>query len=229
MWSTSCRRRLRGSWPRRPRNRSRSRVRPRAPTAGRPLAIGLPVLALDLTRSLLRALIVVHRLVWTEQREVVPKPTWTATVRLLIVLVALFVVVPVDRQALAVPGRRRWSCLSSTQSSSPAVAARHPPSPVPGRGWRDLAPGAVLFGVGADRSSARSRTTCSGRTHPRESTYGALGLAAALLLGLFITARLVVAAAVLNATLWATADRAEMTRSAPGCRPGCSSSHSRSD
>ena len=37
---------------------------------------------------------------------------------------------------------------------------------------------------------------------PARDTYGALGLAAALLLGLFIIARLVVAAAVLNATLW---------------------------
>jgi uncharacterized BrkB/YihY/UPF0761 family membrane protein len=36
----------------------------------------------------------------------------------------------------------------------------------------------------------------------KQGTYGALGLAAALLFGLFIISRLMVAAAVVNATLW---------------------------
>ena len=36
----------------------------------------------------------------------------------------------------------------------------------------------------------------------KQGTYGSLGLAAALLLALFFLSRLVVATAVLNATLW---------------------------
>ena len=36
----------------------------------------------------------------------------------------------------------------------------------------------------------------------KQGTYGALGVAAALLVGLFLISRLVVAAAVVNATLW---------------------------
>ena len=35
-----------------------------------------------------------------------------------------------------------------------------------------------------------------------QGTYGALGVAAALLLGLFLLSRLVIAAAVLNVTVW---------------------------
>ena len=38
----------------------------------------------------------------------------------------------------------------------------------------------------------------------KQGTYGVLGVAAALLLGLFILGRLIVAAAKINATLWAT-------------------------
>jgi uncharacterized BrkB/YihY/UPF0761 family membrane protein len=36
----------------------------------------------------------------------------------------------------------------------------------------------------------------------KQGTYGALGLAAALLVGLFVISRLMVGAAVVNATLW---------------------------
>ena len=36
----------------------------------------------------------------------------------------------------------------------------------------------------------------------KQGTYGALGVAAALLVGLFLISSLVVAAAVVNATLW---------------------------
>lgn len=42
----------------------------------------------------------------------------------------------------------------------------------------------------------------------KQGTYGALGIAAALLLGLFLIGRLMVGAAVLNATLW---DRSRRT------------------
>ena len=38
--------------------------------------------------------------------------------------------------------------------------------------------------------------------HAREGTYGSLGIAATLLFGLFLISRLVVAGAVVNATLW---------------------------
>ena len=69
--------------------------------------------------------------------------------------------------------------------------------------WRGLAPGAVLFGVGAVLIGSLTYNLLGAYASQRESTYGALGLAAALLLVLFIAARLVVAAAVLNATLWA--------------------------
>ena len=55
------------------------------------LFIGVPLLVYA-TRSLLRTLIVTHRLVWTDMRGAVPKPTLPSTLRLLLVLLAYFVV-----------------------------------------------------------------------------------------------------------------------------------------
>jgi uncharacterized BrkB/YihY/UPF0761 family membrane protein len=165
------------------------------------LAVGLPVLVY-MTRSLLRALIVVHRLVWTEHRERVPKPTWTATLQLLVVLVALFVVVPVTDELWPFPGDAIVVPVIDAILIALlwlAVICRLPRRDA---GWQSLLPGAVLFGVGAVLIGSLTYNLLGAYASQRESTYGALGLAAALLLGLFIVARLVVACAVLNATLW---------------------------
>jgi uncharacterized BrkB/YihY/UPF0761 family membrane protein len=43
----------------------------------------------------------------------------------------------------------------------------------------------------------------------KQGTYGALGVAAALLVTLFLVSRLVVAAAVVNATLWERRTRSD--------------------
>ena len=165
------------------------------------LAIGLPVLVY-LTRSLLRALIVVHRLVWTEQREAVPKPTWNATLQLLVVLVALFVVVPVTDKLWPFPGDAIVVPVIDAILIALLWLAVIRRLPCRDAGWRGLAPGAVLFGVGAVLIGSLTYNLLGAYASQRESTYGALGLAAALLLVLFIAARLVVAGAVLNATLW---------------------------
>jgi hypothetical protein len=56
--------------------------------------------------------------------------------------------------------------------------------------------------------STGSMRSHQGRTGPenaassKQGTYGAIGLAAAILLGLYFITRLVVATAVVNATLW---------------------------
>ena len=52
----------------------------------------------------------------------------------------------------------------------------------------------VISGIGTLLISPRIATS--------QSTYGALGVAATLLLGLFLVSRLVVASAVVNATAW---------------------------
>jgi uncharacterized BrkB/YihY/UPF0761 family membrane protein len=68
--------------------------------------------------------------------------------------------------------------------------------------WRDLVPGAILFGVGIEVLHVVTAYFIAPQVSSREGTYGSLGVAAALLLGLFLASRLVVASAVLNAILW---------------------------
>ena len=164
------------------------------------LLIGVPIL-LWTTRSLLRALIVAHRLVWSDVRERAPKPTPRATLRLLALLVVLFAVMPVtkalwplggDVVAAIVDGllyALLWMLLS--------IQLPHRDTT-----WRTLLPGAVFLAVGALFLGLFTTYVLGRYAASKQGTYGALGVAAALLLGLFLISRLVVASAVVNATLW---------------------------
>ena len=68
--------------------------------------------------------------------------------------------------------------------------------------WRDLVPGALLFAVGVEGVHLVTAYFIAPQAADKQGTYGALGIAASLLLGLFLISRLVIAAAVTNATLW---------------------------
>jgi uncharacterized BrkB/YihY/UPF0761 family membrane protein len=71
-----------------------------------------------------------------------------------------------------------------------------------GASWVALIPGALLFGVGTEVLNVVVAYVITPWALAKQGTYGALGVAAALLFGLFLISRLVVAAAVVNATLW---------------------------
>lgn len=166
------------------------------------LLIGVPVL-LYATRSFLRALIVTHRLVWIESRGTAPRPTPRATLLLLATMTAFFLV-----PALAAAVRAAWSdvgILANIVVSVPYAALwLFVSSRLPHRdsSWRDLVPGALLFGFGIEVLHVVTAYLIAPQVSSKEGTYGSLGVAAALLLGLFLVSRLAVAAAVLNATLW---------------------------
>ncbi len=68
-------------------------------------------------------------------------------------------------------------------------------------GWSALAPGAVLVGVGLLFVNSFNVYVTTRLVEERADTYGALGVAAALLFSLYLVGRLIVASAVLNATL----------------------------
>jgi membrane protein len=68
--------------------------------------------------------------------------------------------------------------------------------------WTDLLPGSVLYGLGMLGVNAFNVYLLDNVRESRSSTYGTLGTAAAILLTLFFIGRLVVASAVLNATLF---------------------------
>jgi uncharacterized BrkB/YihY/UPF0761 family membrane protein len=166
------------------------------------LLIGIPVL-LFATRSVLRVLIGAHRLVWRDLRSAAPRPTLLATLRLLILFFCLFAL-GVSESAV-----REWSggigLLSTLVIGLPyagvwlLVSLRLPHRGAP---VSALIPGALLFGLGVQLIHIFTAYVLEPWALSKQGTYGALGVAAALLLGLFVFCRLVVAAAVLNATLW---------------------------
>lgn len=166
------------------------------------LLIGVPILV-HVTRSLLRALIVTHRLLWQDTRADAPKPTLAATVRLLVLLLGFSVV------GTVASAMRAWSpgpgVLVTLLSVVPAAAlwlAITLRLPHRGTDWTALVPGAFLGAAGLQLLHVFTAYVLAPYAVAKQGTYGALGAAAALLFGLFVLSRLVVAAAVLNATLW---------------------------
>lgn len=166
------------------------------------LVIGIPVLVWA-TRSLLRALIGAHRLVWMDVRTAAARPTLLAALKLLGLMLA-FATVTALLQAL-----RAWSgvpgLLATLVSVVPYVGFWLLVSvqlPHRGASWKALVPGALLYGVGSEILNVVTAYVITPYAVAKEGTYGSLGMAAALLVGLFLVTRLVVAAAVVNATLW---------------------------
>jgi uncharacterized BrkB/YihY/UPF0761 family membrane protein len=74
--------------------------------------------------------------------------------------------------------------------------------------WTALLPGALLIGLGLEAIHLITVYFVSYRVSSSSDTYGALGVAAALLLSLYLVGRLFVAGVILNATLW---ERSELT------------------
>ena len=166
------------------------------------LIVGVPIL-LYATRSVLRVLIGTHRLVWGELRNARPKPTYVEATKLLGVLVGFF----------ALAGFASWARERSPAAGLVATigvivgftglwlwtATRLPHLDA---GWRDLVPGAVAVGAGLGILQLAAAYLFAPYALEKQGTYGALGLAAALLLSLWAMGRLMIGGAEINATLW---------------------------
>jgi uncharacterized BrkB/YihY/UPF0761 family membrane protein len=74
--------------------------------------------------------------------------------------------------------------------------------PRPSVHWTAVLPGAITIGLGLQVIHLVNVYFISYRISRSSETYGALGVAAALLLSLFLMSRLFVAGVILNATLW---------------------------
>jgi membrane protein len=166
------------------------------------LLIGVPALVWA-TRSLLRVLIGAHRLVWSDLRAAAPKPTLAATLRLLVLFLALGVVSATAsalREASTPAGVLGTSfALVPYAALWVLVSVRLPHLDAP---WTALVPGAAIVAVGMELFHAAIAYVITPWAVAKQGTYGALGVAAVLLVGLFLISRLIVAAAVVNATLW---------------------------
>ena len=165
------------------------------------ILVGVAILAYE-TRSLLRALIASHRLVWGEVRASAPKPTVLATLKLLGAMLGLF----------AITGLAGWVRARSFGFGLLAtlgVALGYTILwllvllilPHRGAHWTALVPGAVAFAVSVEVLQILAAYFIGPYALEKEGTYGALGVAAVLLLALYVIGRVVVGAAAVNATL----------------------------
>jgi membrane protein len=166
------------------------------------LVIGVPVL-LYATRTLLRSLIVVHRLVWAHRRSAAPRPTVRMTLETLVLLLSFPVI------SGLVSAVRAWSSVSGVLASLIVVVPYAGfwlvvSTRLPRRDarWPALLPGAVLFAAGLEGLRFFTVYFLASRLPSLQQSYGPLGIAAALFLGLFVIGRLVVLSAVTNAVLW---------------------------
>jgi uncharacterized BrkB/YihY/UPF0761 family membrane protein len=166
------------------------------------LIVGVPIL-LYATRSVLRVLIGTHRLAWGDVPGARPKPTFLDAAKLLGVFVGYFVLAGLAAWARAhshaaglvativvivgFTGLWLWTCTKLPHGDA---------------GWVDLLPGAIAAGIGVGILQVVAAYLLAPYALQKQGTYGALGLAAALLLGLWVLGRLLIGGAEINATLW---------------------------
>jgi uncharacterized BrkB/YihY/UPF0761 family membrane protein len=165
------------------------------------LLIGIPIL-IWATRSILRVLIGAHRLIWMDERAAAPKPTLAASLKLLVLLLSFGVVTTVGGALRSwSPGPGLLATLAALLAYAAAWLLISVDLPHRRTDWKALIPGALLYGVGLDVLNLVIAYVITPWALAKEGTYGALGVAAALLVGLFLISRLAVATAVVNATL----------------------------
>ncbi len=168
------------------------------------------VVLVYITRVLLRAVSIVHALAWERSGRAVKVPPRSLGV-FAVGIVGMFLVVV---GAGAVRHEGSVEGLLVTIASGLAFGAIwlwiSLSLPHAGARWFDLIPGSLLFGVGILCVQVFNVYFLTRLLQDKAQTYGALGAAAAVLLGLFIIGRVIVLSASLNATLFErrTRDRA---------------------
>ena len=168
------------------------------------------VVLVYVTRVLLRAVSIVHALAWERSGRAVKVPPRSLGVFAVGVAGMFLVVVG----AGAVRHEGSVEGLLVTIASGLAFAAIwlwvSLSLPHADARWFDLIPGSLLFGVGILCVQVFNVYFLTRLLQDKAHTYGTLGAAAAVLLGLFIIGRVIVLSASLNATLFErrTRDRA---------------------
>lgn len=154
------------------------------------------------TRVLLRAVSIVHALAWQRSGRAVKIPFRSLGVFAVGISACFMIVVGVG----AVRHEGSLEGLLVTLASGLGFAAVwlwiSLSLPHADARWVDLIPGSVLFGVGILFVQVFNVYFLSHLLEDKASTYGALGVASAVLLGLFFIGRVVVLSASLNATVY---------------------------
>jgi len=156
------------------------------------------------TRTLIKSLYAVHSLIWGVPL-VKPK---RITVQALITIVGLTLILVIIRLVDVIHDNSigLWLVSMGLLVVVPGLvwlwcATNVFPSAV-GTAWRDMFPGAVLFGIGVQMLHVLTVVWIARSLESKSETYGALGAALTILLWAYLLGRLVTASASLNTVLW---------------------------
>jgi len=180
------------------------------------LLFGAAVAMLITAGSLMKALYVVHWLIWRVHR-VMPAGLIPRLVLIGVTLVASALGVAVNdlRNSAGIAGAILALLVITALSFALWwwVSWKLPHAPVPARA---LIPGAVLMAIGADVLQLLTTYWIGNLVARKTNTYGAVGIALAVLLWVYILGRIIVGSAGLNAALW---HRREIARPAQNADP----------
>jgi uncharacterized BrkB/YihY/UPF0761 family membrane protein len=177
-----------------------------------PLVLGAIVAVFITAGSLLKALYVVHWLIWRVPRVMptglVPR---LALIGLTLLASALGIAINDVRNASGVTGAVIAVLVITALSFAGWwwVSWKLPHASVPARA---LIPGALLMAVGADVLQLLTTYWIGHLVARKTSTYGAVGIALAVLLWVYILGRIMVGSAGLNAALWYRHENAKRAR-----------------
>jgi uncharacterized BrkB/YihY/UPF0761 family membrane protein len=181
-----------------------------ASTFARVLTLTLALWALlSGSRTLVKSLYTVHALIWGVPRVKVKRVMRQALLAI-VVLTGLMVLVRLVAE-LADVSLALWTASMALLVVVPGslwlwLTASVFPS-APGTTWRDMLPGAVLFGIGVQVLHLVTVVWIARSLESKSETYGALGAALTILLWAYLLGRLVTAAASLNTVVWGDRSR----------------------
>ena len=162
------------------------------------------------TRVLLRAVAIVHSLAWTRSAASVKVRSRSLGVfgAALIGQLALVAVVgAVNHQTVIGDIISLIAFVVALAGLWLIVSLEVPHSNAP---WTDLIPGSLFYAIGFTGVLIFNILVIGNLIQSKTTTYGALGTAATLLLAFFLVGRVIVGAALLNATLYERRSRARL-------------------
>ena len=165
--------------------------------------------------GVVRALFVAHYVAWGLRPVRLRRPLLAGLVfsGVVVMLMAVSVTAQVLREQLGSTGL--WLPLALAAFYLGSVLWVMDKLPHRSTSWRDLLPGAVLVALGTEAIHVAVVVYLAPKIGRSSELYGALGAATVILLWLYLLARLMVAAAFLNAALWeAHAEPEEEAKSA---------------
>lgn len=159
-------------------------------------------------RTLIKSLRIVHNLAWgTARKASVNQPKAILVGVAMVVLVVVYGVASQWIRAHTPGGGVLISFVIGFGGVAVWMLAQMVLPHAPDATLFDLLPGAVLVGAGLQAVHAFTVFYLAGRMSRMSETYGPLGVAIVALLWLYLLGRLIVSAAVINASLWERKER----------------------